>query len=536
MESIYITGHKNPDTDSIVSAMAYAALRNALGDTRFKAARLGHVSDETNRILAHFDATAPMFIKDVRTQIRDLDFDRPPVLNKAVAVNMVWPELENKEVPAVPVGDDDGRLYGMLARGDVAQFDMSTLDTCYAQDIPLFNLLSALEGKQLAGCNSVNTVSGHVVLALPQMEGMPVYGQEETILVCGQQEDLVRKAIADKVSAIILCRANFPLELFDGVEDTCIISTPYDPFRATRRIFHATPVSRVCNTEDLSHFHLDDYIDDVREVVLQSRNRSYPILDADDKVVGTLSRFHLIRPKRKKVVLVDHNEFAQSVPGLDQAEILEIIDHHRLADIQTNMPIFFRNEPVGSTATIVAGIYQEKGLMPTPKMAGLLASAIVSDTVMFKSPTATPTDRKMAERMAVMAGENLDNLGKIIFSASNSAEKPAKDLLYSDFKDFRIAGHDLAVGQITCLDSQHFLDRKQEFLDEMEEALDWKDYSFVLLMITDVLLSGSHLLYIGDDDTINQAFNVQTNNHHAYLPGIMSRKKQVIPMLSALWG
>ena len=259
------------------------------------------------------------------------------------------------------------------------------------------------------------------------------------------------------------------------------------------------------------------------------------MLDENEKVVGTLSRFHLLRPRRKKVVLVDHNEKAQSVPGLDQAEILEIVDHHRLADIETKNPVYVRNEPVGSTATIVAGMYQEKGIMPTAKMAGLLASAIVSDTVMFKSPTCTQRDIDVAKRMARIANVDLDELGRSIFSAF-SGDKTASDLLFTDYKEFHIAGHDLAVSQITCMESEMVLERKDEFLAVMEEAREKKGLNTVVLMITDVLLEGTQLLFVGDEDEIRPAFNVRSGENSVFLPKVMSRKKQIIPMLSALWG
>ena len=250
----------------------------------------------------------------------------------------------------------------------------------------------------------------------------------------------------------------------------------------------------------------------------------------------TLSRYHLIRPKRKRVVLVDHNEAAQSVPGLDQAEILEIIDHHRLADIQTGNPIYFRNEPVGSTTTIIATMYQEKGLMPSEKLAGMMAAAIVSDTVMFKSPTCTQRDRSMAERMARIANVSLEELGQQIFSASWSDDKTPEELLFTDFKDFHIAGHDLGVGQITCVNSAHILERKQEFLEIMGQTMQERHYSLMLLMLTDVLLEGTQLIYLGDEETIQQAFSSEAKNNVVFLPGVMSRKKQIIPTLSAMWG
>ena len=276
-------------------------------------------------------------------------------------------------------------------------------------------------------------------------------------------------------------------------------------------------------------------MDDVREIMLKHRYSSYPILDEEEHVVGILSRYHLLRPRRKRVVLVDHNEAAQSVPGLEEADILEIIDHHRLADIQTANPIYVRNEPVGSTNTIIASMFQDRGLMPSEKMAGMMAAAILSDTVMFKSPTCTDRDIRTAERMARIANISLEELGKQIFSASTEG-RSAKDLLMSDYKEFHIAGHDLAVAQITCVDSPKMLQRKEEFLALMEKIKAEKDFSMVILMLTDVLMEGTQLVYLGDEEIIRQAFNVHPRDNTVFLPKIMSRKKQVIPMLSALWG
>ena len=233
---------------------------------------------------------------------------------------------------------------------------------------------------------------------------------------------------------------------------------------------------------------------------------------------------------------MDHNEKAQSVPGLDQAEILEIIDHHRLADIETKNPITVRNEPVGSTTTIVAGMYQDKGLMPTAKMAGLMAAAIVSDTVMFKSPTCTQRDIDVANRMARIANVSLKDLGQVIFSAAGGGIRSAEEIFRTDYKEFHIAGHNLAVSQITCMDSEKLLQRKDEFLKLMSSIRKEKGFDMVILMITDVLLEGSQLLFVGDRETIRQAFNVEDVEDVVFLPKIMSRKKQVIPMLSALWG
>ena len=363
-----------------------------------------------------------------------------------------------------------------------------------------------------------------------------MFNRRDSVVICGHQPEIIRRALEMNVSCLILCQAELDDELRSMPTDTCIISTPFDAYRAVRLIYQSLPIRRICRTTNLECFHLDDFVDDVREGMLKSRYRCYPILDENERVVGTLSRYHLIRPRRKRVVLVDHNEAAQSVPGLEQAEILEIIDHHRLADIQTGNPIYFRNEPVGSTTTIIAGMYQEKGLMPSEKLAGIMAAAIVSDTVMFKSPTCTQRDRNMAERMARIANVSLEELGQQIFSASWSDDKTAEELMFTDFKDFHIAGHDLGVGQITCVNSEHILKRKEEFLDVMRKTMEEKHYSLMLLMLTDVLREGTQLIYLGDEDTIRQAFSSDAKHNVVFLPHVMSRKKQVIPTLSAMWG
>lgn len=537
MDTIYVTGHRNPDTDSIVSAMAYAALRNSLGDREYTAACLGRVSDETQAVLNHFQFQAPPLLENVRTQVRDLDFDTPPMLNSGAAISRAWQLMQRNQISAIPVANEDGSLYGMLSAGDIASYDMASVRNPHVSHVPLYNLLSVIEGKLLNGAGqTVDSLSGEITIALPTSRKNLLFSSKDSIVICGDQPEMVRYALELGVRCVIVCQAEISEELRSMPTETCLISTPSDAYQTVRLICHSLPVSRICKTDELVSFHLDDYIDDVREAVLQSRFRCYPILDEEEKVVGTLSRFHLLRPRRKRVVLVDHNEKAQSVRGLDQADILEIIDHHRLADIETGSPIYVRNEPVGSTTTIVAEMYQDRGLMPSEKMAGLMAAAIVSDTVMFKSPTCTQLDRDLACRMARIANVSLEDLGQLVFSASSAENRSAEELLKTDFKEFHIAGHDLAVSQITCVDSRHLLARQEEFLEAMQEMKALKHYDMILLMLTDVLQEGTRLLYLGDGQTIQQAFNCKPADQSVFLPKVMSRKKQVIPALSALWG
>ena len=538
MNEIYVSGHRNPDTDSIVASMAYARLRNALGDREYKAVRIGAINDETQHMLDHFGFEPPEYIKSMRTQVCDLDFDRPPELNCSVTMDLAWRTMREGEIATMPIVNDDGTLYGMLSSGDIASYDMETIYSSHIEELPVFNLLSVLEGRLVNECsNLVNSVSGDVLIALPQSFEDPGLISPDTILICGDQPEIIARALEHGVNTLIICQADVSPELADSAAPTCIISTPLDARQVSRLIFQAIPIDRVCKTtSNVVCFHLADYIDDVKEVLLKSRYRCYPVLDENEHVVGTLSRFHLLNPRRKRVVLVDHNEASQSVVGLDQVDILEIIDHHRLADIQTRQPISVRNEPVGSTNTIITAMYQENGVMPSPRMAGLMAAAILSDTVMFKSPTCTKRDIAMAERLARIAKINLEELGKELYSVSGADDKSAEELFRTDYKQFHIADKNLGVSQITCVDASHLLTRKDEFMAVMSKLKKDMDFDDVILMITDVLLDGSYLLYVGSDDEIQQAFSVVPKDNCVFLPGVMSRKKQVVPMLTALWG
>ena len=538
MDPIYVTGHRNPDTDSIVSAMAYAQLRNALGEGEYVAARLGRVSDETQLVLDHFGFKPPVLIHDLRNQVGDLNFDTPPALNKAVTVDRAWQILHDDEnIVSVPMVEDDGTLFGMLSMNTIAAYDMRSIVHSDIEDIPVFNLVSALEGSiVLDSKDPTISVSGRVTIALPSSgeEAMQLSGH--TVLICGDQPDVIMDALRAGVPCIILCCAGVPEEAWEIECNSLVISTPHEPYRAARMVFQSVPAMRICRTTNLCAVHLDDYVDDVREIAQDNRHRAFPVLDEHDRVVGTLSRIHLLNPRRKRVVLVDHNEISQSVPGLEQAEILEIIDHHRLADVQTSAPVYMRNEPVGSTATIVATMFMERGLMPPMHMAGLISCAILSDTLMFKSPTCTPRDIRTAKRMAGIAHESIDDLGQMIFSASTSDDKSASDILFQDYKEFMLTGHTLGAGQVVTLDSDRVLRRREDFLAAMRARMEERKYDMMLFLITDMLKEGSHLLFLGDSDVIDQAFNVRSEDHYAFLPGILSRKKQIIPALSVFWG
>ena len=537
MDSVYVIGHKNPDTDSVVSAMAYAALQNALGGDHYIAARCGHLNTETSFLLNRFGFQPPVYLRSVRTQVLDIDYDTPPMIGAGVPVSYAWKVLHtgSNRVSALPIIHEDGRLFGLITSGGMAECDMKSVSDPVIASVPVFNMLSALEGHIInSDQDSFDEISGEVVIALP---GDSSRIRSGSVVLCGDQNDMAERALEAGAACLIFCSTTLGEQYRGHSSSTCLIVTPYDAYRAARLIFQSMPVGRIACTENLQFFHLTDYLDDVRESVIQSRYRSYPVLDEEDKVVGTLSRYHLIRPRRKKVVLVDHNELGQAVAGLEQADIIGIIDHHRLADVQTGNPVYMRNEPVGSTTSIIASMYQEHGLMPSPSLAGLMASAIISDTVMFKSPTCTPHDRTLAERLARQAGIDCEELGKAMFSRGVSPEMSAADLVKYDIKEFHLTSHSLAVSQITTVDSEPFLQKKDAFIETLEKIRKEKQYDIAILMITNVLKEGTELLFAGDPEIIRNAFSTDDlKGNHVFLPQVLSRKKQIVPALSQIWG
>ncbi len=535
MDPVYVFGHKNPDTDSIVAAIAYANLRHALGDRQYVACRLGVLSDETSRILQRFGFESPMRLHDVRTQVKDLSFDRPPILSDAVTVHRAWELMYADEHPSVslPIADEGGKLFGMLTTGDIAQYDMRFVEETLLKDVPLFNLLSCLDGQIWVDYGDVTGLSGELCIAVP---GMAQSFPEGSIVITGRDSAVIKAAYVAKATAVIVCGGQLqPADMADRGA-TVIITTPYDPYRAARLMIQSIPVSRIAQTKDLTAFHEEDYLDTVRDATLKSRYRSYPVLDSQENVVGTLSRYHLLRPNRKKVVLVDHSETAQSVDGLNEAQILAIIDHHRLADVETVDPIYVRTEAVGASTTIIATMFQERGIMPGQKLAGLMAAGILSDTILFQSPTCTERDRVMAERMARLSGLSLTELGKDIFSSSLPPDTDVRELLFSDFKQFQIAGHSLGIGQFTSTDCEQFIPRHNEVIAIMEEERTKHGYDMLLFMLTDVLKKSTRLLAVGDLNELGYVFNVKFKDNAAMLPGVMSRKKQIVPTLSLIWG
>lgn len=535
----YISGHRHPDTDSIVAAMAYEALKQKLGETAV-AVRLGEINPETALVLKRFGLTPPPSLSDIRTQVRDLQIDHPTPVMPDEPIWKAWDHLRLEQTKSVPVADADGHFIGLITSGDIAAFDMNQIHDAETS-ASLENLIQTISGTLICGPET-GTLSAPIFVTGKDCslhtDGI-VLGEdvdEQAVLRAGQAGVLC--LIACNIEDPDTFRASISASARENAPVT-VLSSPFSLYRTLRLVTLATSVSTVMQSKSVVRFSLSDYVDDVRNAMLASRFRSYPVVDDYGHVAGMISRFHLIRPSRKRVILVDHNETAQSFPGLEQAEIVEIIDHHRIGDVTTDGPIYVRNEPVGSTSTIIASMYLERDIPIDPPVAGILLAAILSDTIFFKSPTCTKRDREVAEFLSRVCDEKMETLAAEMFTPDDSLLKmTAKELLNMDFKVFRMAGAKVAIAQISAMNIDGFLARQSDLLAQMETDRKLEDYDMVMMALTDIEKGGSQILVAGSlGDALERAYGEEARGKQSfYLPGVMSRKKQIVPQLSMVVG
>lgn len=536
---IYITGHKNPDSDSICASIAYADFKNKTGNIPAIPVRLGELSRETDFILDYFGVKAPDFIDTVKVQVSDLNIDVVSPVSPQISLKMAWNIMKKNDVKTLPVVDEGDKLIGVASLSNLTSTYMDVWDNeiLSKSKTKLENILDTLSGKVLYAKNEDLEFKGKIITAAMQPSSVEGLVEDGDIVICGDRTD-TQEIIINRNASLMIVTGGHEIDseiIEKAKEKGCsVISTPYDTFTTSRLINQSIPISYVMTKDKLICFKTDDFVEDIRDVMLETRYRSYPVVDETNKVVGSISRYHLISQNKKKVILVDHNEKTQSVRGLDDAEIIEIIDHHRIADIQTVLPIFFRNEPVGSTSTIIASIYFENGLRPSKKIAGILAAAIISDTLLFKSPTSTNFDKLMLKRLAEIANINVDEFASGMFKAGTSLKGRTVDsIFHQDFKRFTLGRYNIGVSQVNTMDMEGFNEIKDEMENLMNDKANKESYDLLILMVTDILKGGSELLTVGKEkETVSKAFNVKMNGNSVYLPGIISRKKQVIPPIS----
>lgn len=538
-ETVHIIGHKNPDTDSICSALAYADYKNNSGEIVAVPIRLGDINRETEFVLEYFNLEEPEFMETVRLSVEDLEFDNIAAISPNISLRMALNIMTKNGIHSLPVVDDNEKLIGVVTVSDIVQNYIDVWDNSFLgkADVSIDNIIDTLSAKAILIPENKRPYKGELLVLAMEPSSLEEYVGENDIAICGDRKDIQEIAIKNNISLMILTgksKIDDKLINIAKEKDITIISTPLDTFTTSRLISQSVSVSHVMTTEDLVVFSLDDLVDDIRIQMSQTRYRNYPVINHENKVIGSISRYHLISSRKKRVILVDHNERGQSIDGLEEAEILEIIDHHRIGDVFTGQPIYFRNEPVGSTCTIIASIMFENGRRPSKKIAGILSAGIISDTLLFKSPTSTNTDRIMLDRLARIADLDVEEFAVEMFKAGTSLTgQTPQELLSQDFKAFTINDHKIGISQVFTMDSDSLGDMKDNLIDLMEERAREYGYSIFMLMLTNIFEQASEIIAVGQEKNYAaQAFDERLVNDSFYAPGVLSRKKQVVPPIT----
>lgn len=537
-KKVYVIGHKNPDTDSICSAIAYANLKNKITGEKYIAKRAGEVNGETAYVLDKFQVSVPSLLDNVHLQVKDMDIRHIEGVSDHMSIKDAWARMKDENIKTLPVTRGE-KLEGLITIGDIATsymevYDNNILATARTQ---YRNIVKTLDGTLVSGNEHGYFLNGKVVIAASSPDLMENFIEKDDLVILGNRYESQLCAIEMDASCLVICQgANISKTIKKMAEerDIVIIQTPHDTFTAARLINQSIPVKYFMSRDNLEIFHLNDYVEHVKEVMSKTKYRDFPILDNKGKFCGFLSRRRLMTSRKKQVILVDHNEKSQAVNGIEEAEVQEIIDHHRLGGLETIGPVYFRNQPVGCTATIIYQMYQESGVEVEPQMAGLLCSAIISDTLLFRSPTCTMVDQAAAEALARIAGIDMEEHAKEMFNAgSNLRGKSVEEICFQDFKVFNVKDIMFGVGQITSMNQDELDEVKGRLIPYLEEARKTQGLHMLYLMMTNILEESTELLCCGENakEQVLEAFELPGDTEKILLKGVVSRKKQMIPVL-----
>ena len=537
-EKIYVIGHKNPDTDSICSAIAYADLRQKVTGQVHEAKRAGHVNDETAYVLDRFGVEAPKLLTDVRLQVRDLDIHEMQGLKPNASIRDTWERMRQEQAKTLPIVKDD-ELVGVVSTGDIAKSYMDVYDSEILSKArtQYRNIVKTLDGTMITGNEHGYFMRGKVAIGASSPNLMEEFIEKDDLVILGDREEAQACAVNIDASCMVICKdAEVSPKLIQKAKEQSIviIQTPYDTFTTARLINQSIPVKFYMTSGPLTMFRMNDYVDDIKDIMAKKRFRDFPILDRHGRFKGFISRRRFLGASKKKVILVDHNERSQAVDGIEEAEIIEIIDHHRLGDIETVSPITFRNQPVGCTATIINQMYEENEIEVPREIAGLLCGAIISDTLLFRSPTCTPLDERTAKKLAKISNIDLEQMAQEMFNAgSNLKGKSAEDICFQDFKQFTVNDTIFGVGQITSMSKEELAAIRDMMTEHLPKVLEAHNLNMIYFMLTDILAESTELLCVGTGarGIALSAFDLPDNAKSLILKGVVSRKKQLIPVL-----
>ena len=534
---IYTIGHRNPDTDSICSAIGYAHLKQALGENVVPA-RAGKVNAETKFALEHFHVEQPLLLTDLYPRVKDVLLDCKIVVKQHDTLRQLGEIMRDHDLRSVPVTDSKGILVGIVTVSDLAKRYFQELGMANLADMRVRyrDIIAAIDAKILVGGVESDFIQGEVRIAAGSIKMIQSHIKENDIVLIGDRHDeTIIDCVKQGISVLIVTGdGRVSADVIEEAEKRGIfvLSTPYDTYTAARLINQCVPVRRIMHQDPVCFKPLD-LLSDIKGTMEETNYRNYPVVE-NGRLVGIVSRDELTMPERDRVILVDHNERGQAVEGIEAAKIVEIIDHHRLGGIQTSEPIYTHAEPVGCTATIVANMHWHRDIDIPQSIAGLLLSAILSDTVLFKSPTCTPYDKKTAERLAEIAGVDIQEYGMAMLKAgSGIGDMTPMEIAKNDLKEFTIGDYRIIVSQISVMDTKEVMDLEPQLIEAMSTICEKEGFDMSLVMVTDILEEATYLLYAGSPKTlIGEAFKKDASGTHVYLPGVMSRKKQIIPPLS----
>ena len=535
---VYVVGHKNPDTDSICSAIAYARLKKEVTGKEYVARRAGRLNEETQYVLDYFGVEVPKLLSDLRVQVRDVEQRKTENLNGSVSIKTAWAQMKESNIKTLPIGRNN-KLEGLITVGDIARSYMDVYDSSILarSKTQYRNIASTIDGKIIVGNEHSYVRKGKVAIAASSRQLMSDFVDKDDLVILGDRMEAQQLAIDIDVSCMVVCGdARIPNEILEQAreKEIVVIASPHDTFTVARLINQSIPVRHFMTKDDLITFSPKDYVDDVKEVMARKKYRDFPVVNEDGEFQGFISRRRLLNSRKKQVILVDHNEESQAVDGIEQADVLEIIDHHRLNSIQTIGPVVFRNQPVGCTATIIYQMYQEQGVSVDSITAGLLCSAIISDTLLFRSPTCTPLDEHVANELAKIASIDMESLAQAMFKAgSNLQGKSAEEICFLDFKQFTVNDTVFGVGQVNSMSAEELTEIKEQIVSELDQIRKNHRLDMIFFMLTNIITESSELLCVGPEarEKAISAFDLNGNSDALHLKGVVSRKKQLVPAI-----
>ena len=547
LKKTLVLGHRNPDTDSICSAICYAGFKHQLTGENYEPCRAGNVNPETQYVLDYFKLKAPRLVENVKTQVKDIEIRKTKGVSRGISLKNAWGLMQENNVVTLPCVTEEGLLEGVITIGDITKSYMNLYDSSIISKActKYANILDTLEGSMVVGDSEAYFDCGKVLIAAANPDLMENYIEKHDLVILGNRYESQLCAIEMEAGCIIVCEGagvSLTIRKLAQERGCAVITTPYDTYTTARLINQSMPISYFMTKENIIEFSEEDYLDDIREIMASKRHRDFPVLDSDGKYIGMISRRNLLGAKGKSIILVDHNEKSQAVEGMESAEIREIIDHHRLGTVETMSPVFFRNQPLGCTATIIYQMYQENHMEIDKTTAGLLCSAIISDTLLFRSPTCTAVDKAAGLALAQIAGLDVEKYAIDMFSAgSNLKGKSDGDIFYQDFKRFTVGNSVFGIGQITSLNAVELKDLRSRMSVYTEKEREQHEIDMMFFMLTNILTESTDLICTGQgaEQLITTAFhvadedveNVSAQTGIVKLPGVVSRKKQLAPQI-----